>query len=303
MNRRYNHINGTTTTTTTTTVAGNAITSAAQSLTRDEQKYQLQIQECHVKCTVLAEHLKDSLNCTTVAALLLEDDDDDSNNGDNQQFLEDLRKEVKLITKKHVRQVRDVNIFVQAVQTVAENCIQTQANANEESLDDDDAKLFVNYEELIHQKIVEIQAKEETQGLVIDVEDEHMYRDILKCLGEKRKRNDDDEELEMLSDDEQNVEDLEKKLKCPITTSLLEDAVRNKVCGHVYSRQGVMGMFRSRNYKCPMPGCSNRRMSQDQLENDLQIQEKVKRFKRRKEHHLQSQMDDDDDDDEYDVIE
>ena len=309
-----------------TTVARQAITSAADNLIRDERKYKFNIQESHVKNIVLAEHLKHgtipsnsttgssndnitsntitatvhpSKNVTaTIAALLLED-----SSGENAEFVADLSEEVKSIARQHVQQMRDVDVFVEAVRSVANefelNHRERQGNEN------DDFELdVVDYEALINQKISVIASRKQSE--YIDVEEEQLYRDVLKCLGEKKKRNrengdeDEEEELEMLSDDEQNLDDVEKKLKCPITTALMEDAVKNKVCGHVYSRVGVQGMFRSRNFKCPMPGCSNRRITQDQLEDDLQIQEKVKKFKRRRQRYLQSQADDEDD---YEVVE
>lgn len=257
---------------------GDAAIHAAQSLLRDERKFMLDIQACHIKATMLAEHLKQSSNntCATVAALLAEDE----SGGENLDFINTLRDDVKNVTRRHVQQSRDVEVFMAAVQNVAQELIASR----NDNTDDDDS--ISNYEQMINEKIVQIQAQKEAQGEWVDVEHESLYRNILKCLGEKgknQKGNGDDDELEMLSDDEaeQSEGDMIRKLKCPITGMFLEDPVRNKVCGHVYSRQGIEAMFSQRNYNCPLPGCSNRRMSQDQLEDDLHMAEKVRRFKRR----------------------
>jgi len=84
--------------------------------------------------------------------------------------------------------------------------------------------------------------------------------------------------------------------------------VRNKVCKHVYSRQGVteyLEQCRSNRAKpkCPVPGCSNSDVQLSQLEDDLTTKQAVRREKRRldairQERETQASTISDDEDDE-----
>ncbi|KAL7556574.1 hypothetical protein ACA910_016216 [Epithemia clementina (nom. ined.)] len=62
------------------------------------------------------------------------------------------------------------------------------------------------------------------------------------------------------------------KKRCPITAQVLENPVRNKVCGHVYSRKGIELLLqqmrqRKATVKCPCPvaGCNNQAVTKTQL--------------------------------------
>ncbi|CAO3630873.1 unnamed protein product [Cunninghamella echinulata] len=49
-----------------------------------------------------------------------------------------------------------------------------------------------------------------------------------------------------------------KSLKCPITTSWLEEPVTSKRCTHTFSKSAIMGMIeraRVSTVECPIPGC------------------------------------------------
>ena len=43
---------------------------------------------------------------------------------------------------------------------------------------------------------------------------------------------------EMEGDEELAMGQVQRSLTCPITQKLLEDPVKNRSCGHIYSRQG-----------------------------------------------------------------
>jgi SUMO ligase MMS21 Smc5/6 complex component len=45
-------------------------------------------------------------------------------------------------------------------------------------------------------------------------------------------------------------------LICPIMRKLLEDPTRSKVCGHVFSKDGILSMFKGNKHeiRCPVPG-------------------------------------------------
>lgn len=99
-------------------------------------------------------------------------------------------------------------------------------------------------------------------------------------------------------------------LKCPLTGTLLENPVKNSVCGHAYSKEAILDHLRRRGTKekvCPMVGCHNRAVTLQQLVPDLELTQLVRRQKRRtdanKEHRLSTQVlleDEDEDEDDSD---
>jgi len=215
-------------------------------------------------------------------AALVEDDV----NGQNAEFLNDLRNKMKVIAKENIRQKGDWEVLSSAVMAVAKEATHSTDGSNDDAAD-------LNYEKLIEEKIVQIQAAKETQGAEVFVESDPAYAQVLEAMGEKSKNRNNDDDIELVEEDEAGGGVSEQLLKCPITSLLMEDAVKNKVCGHIYSKQGVLSLFRSRNRSCPMPGCMNRNMNQDQLQDDIITRQKVKRFKKRKQQ--ESQMENDED--------
>ena len=143
-------------------------------------------------------------------------------------------------------------------------------------------------------QLAELQAEKEANGTYLRVEDEDIYREVLQKMGEKlQNANESDEELELVENDP--GAESEQALKCPFSGMLFENPVKNKVCGHVYSKSSIMTMFQSRKYSCPVAACTNRRISHDQLEDDIEMAEKVRRYKRRLETLAHDDYDDDDD--------
>ena len=109
-------------------------------------------------------------------------------------------------------------------------------------------------------------------------------REILTELGEQTTASNNDDDIQIMSGQQ------DASLKCPITTALLEEPMKNKVCGHVYSKPGILQMIgRVRQCKCPVPGCGNNRVTVDQLEPDVEMDTLVRRERRRLNHAKEQQ--------------
>ena len=133
-----------------------------------------------------------------------------------------------------------------------------------------------------------------------------MVREMMQTLGEQVAAgskttgdDDDDDDLEMVGGDAALDAN---KLKCPITTMLLDQPLRNTVCNHVYSKAGIDQLLKGagrRKVGCPVAGCTNDDLQRNQLVEDIQVGMLVKRYKAREERERRnkmSQMDDLDDD-------
>ena len=111
----------------------------------------------------------------------------------------------------------------------ARQAVRTQVQTHQETDEPPD------YEKIINDKMQEYSASQKANQL--DLKDEQYCRDIRAALGEKeaaRKNDESDEELEVLRNPNSS-----ESLKYPIMGKLLEDPLRSKVCGHVYSRVGI----------------------------------------------------------------
>jgi hypothetical protein len=135
---------------------------------------------------------------------------------------------------------------------------------------------------------------------------EKKYKEVANNLGVQP---DDDDELAVLPPSGGGGE----KLKCPLSMKLMNDPVKSTVCGHVYSNEAISAHIRFIENKnrgkrpqnkdpcqCPVPGCSNRDLTFDQLVKDdytskLVIREK-KRLQRAQQSQSQSAIEVDDDD-------
>jgi SUMO ligase MMS21 Smc5/6 complex component len=108
---------------------------------------------------------------------------------------------------------------------------------------------------------------------------------IKENLGEPTANDDDDIQVEMPNQDSSN------QYKCPVTQRLIENPVRNKVCGHVYDLAGFRFWMRGhQTRKCPISGCTNATACESQLEEDVEFQMKLRRFVKRGEQERQNRM-------------
>ena len=150
-------------------------------------------------------------------------------------------------------------------------------------------------------------------GQAVAVSENVNYQEICKRLGEAektkkargRRRSSDDDDLEVLPPTQESAQNA---LVCPITLTLLEKPVRNKLCKHLYSRDAILTQinFHSRRKgtrcKCPVSGCANENVTKDQLEDDRETEILVRRQKHlaQSQQSRMSQMAIDADDDEDD---
>lgn len=65
----------------------------------------------------------------------------------------------------------------------------------------------------------------------------------------------------------------------PYTKRTMKEPMKNKFCGHQYERDSVIEMImKARDEKCPIPGCSNRRiLVEEDLERDLALKKEIKK--------------------------
>jgi glycine cleavage system H lipoate-binding protein len=182
-----------------------------------------------------------------------------------QSFLAEQRDRLKKLAEKNVTSERKIGTFVSSIKT-----LQQQIQANPEAADAKD------YQEWIH----ELMSQENTKRGAVQLQNEKYYRDVMQELGEPvgGSQNEDDDIAVM------NSTQTGTSLNCPITGTLMEDPVKNKVCGHSYSRVGITQHIRQagrRGCQCPIAGCNNNNLSQQQIEKDSMTEMLVRRAKRR----------------------
>lgn len=141
-----------------------------------------------------------------------------------------------------------------------------------------------NYEEAI--KAAMDSELEKIQSLSLPLHQQQTYREICNKLGEPAQdttrasasangdSGDGDEDLQVLP----TVGDSVSQLKCPIMGTLMEDPVRNTFCGHVYSKQAILQHLK-RDKRCPVFGCNNVQVTRQQLEDDRETVQSVRREK------------------------
>lgn len=215
-------------------------------------------------------------------------------------FFREQKDAVKKVAEENVAREHYVNSFVSAVRTVQQQVTSNsrRSNSNDEENQNGDDDGMVDYQKAIDKAM--LQQLQGSDGMTIEVYHESSYRDVAEALGEpvtvkkKRKKKtanskDDDD------DDEDDIQVVQTEtqggltLKCPITGAYMDDAVRNKVCSHVYSLAGITAHINNARTKndrrvnhcqCPMAGCVNQSVSQAQLEPDVETVINVRREKR-----------------------
>jgi len=83
--------------------------------------------------------------------------------------------------------------------------------------------------------------------------------------------------------------------KCPLTAQVMEEPVKNSVCGHSYDKKAVIQYIHQKQrdghrikrnrveVSCPVAGCSAR-LREDELERDVEIERHLKKLLRKKIH-------------------
>ncbi|CAJ1922176.1 unnamed protein product [Cylindrotheca closterium] len=164
--------------------------------------------------------------------------------------VDDYRQALRQLAETNVKHEREVNAFVATL------------------------KKTVNQPEITeYSTFIQENKEQELQKInqsSVEIKQERMYLDMCTELGDVSAQNQDDE-LEVVGGN------ATVSLKCPITGTLLQDPMRNKVCHHVYSKHVILNYIRNRNNKCPNVGCVNTNLSIGQLEDDHQTARLVKR--------------------------
>jgi Zinc-finger of the MIZ type in Nse subunit len=262
------------------------VTNVLNSIASKESSYKAPIKANHVLAKSAAKRIRhyEEILAKTIGVVHTEEE--------WKSYLKERKEELKSIAASNVTSQRKIDTFCKAVRNVQTQTQQTaQSQSAENSKENEEME---SYEILIHEAIKAIETQD--APLQLDMEQEPFYREIAQLLGEplaaaKKKTGDDDDDIEI--SEPLGATDGVSSLKCPITGAFMEDAVRNKVCSHVYSKAGILAHIqsqgRSHQCKCPMAGCGNRSVSEAQLEEDIETKMNVRRAMRQESQRLEQQ--------------
>lgn len=281
---------------------------AADRIISKEREYVGQIERMQAAALQLAEKI--SFNGDVQKALLDNSDvkvgNKDQNeerkkaNEDIEHFLKEQREKVKALSVGNVKRLQDVELFVKALGSIRDDIRTKQDIEGNESASLEETDAINNppdYQLIIKEKMEDLRENAKNNDISEDFIYEHRYcRNVRERLGEKEKKrkprrsrggyDDEEDELEII---DSNTNDNQNSLKCPMTGTLFENPLRNKVCGHVYSKAGFEMMLQTRNRKCPVVGCLNQNVTRAQLEEDYEMEMRVKRYKNRIQREKQAQ--------------
>mmetsp|Transcript_21434 Transcript_21434/g.66113 ORF Transcript_21434/g.66113 Transcript_21434/m.66113 type:complete len:247 (+) Transcript_21434:50-790(+) len=117
------------------------------------------------------------------------------------------------------------------------------ATADVKAVFDDDSAAIPDFEALISGKMATFRNNTST--------DDALLKRLKKATKVLATTDDDDDDVEI--DEARDV--TEAELKCPITTTLFEEPVKSKKCGHVYSRAAAQAYFKTPK-NCARVGCN-----------------------------------------------
>ena len=277
--------------------------------TQAETKYKAEIKQHHSLCKTAAKRLTPSDAAGLEHVLMLQTGANDNNNNNNNNNSKDNKKDAAILSEQQVRAFlteqrdrlralasdnvqddRTVDCFVKALQALP----QQDSNSNNNNDDNNNTnKTNLDYYETKIRQLMQ-QAAAANNNHALDMEQETWYREICQELGvplaaaAKRRSNngndddddDDDDDIEVMVNTSQQHT---SEFKCPFTAQLLQEPVKSKLCGHVYSKQAVTQYIRTGNRKCPAVGCNNHQLNLSQLEADPEKETLVRRFRRRQE--------------------
>lgn len=289
--------------------ASDAAVHAADRYLAKEGEYRSGVKKIQAAALMLADRL--ALKGEIESALLQhkkDSDDFDAHRLDAESFLDEQRNKLKALCEGNAIKFRDIDRTVKAVGDIRDGVQQTdfeeQQRSREAAQDESGQEENIDhtegnppdYESSIAEKIKQLREQEED----IDVQDEDFAVEIRNRLGEKESKkrkgrgggvDDDEEDLEIVRNN--GAPDQEATFKCPITGTLFESPVKNSVCGHVYSKAGLSHLLKAKNHQCPVPGCTNNKLSKDQVDDDPETVMKVRRYQLRlQQEKARSQYDD-----------
>eukprot|EP00978_Attheya_sp_CCMP212_P004216 scaffold9195_cov30-Attheya_sp.AAC.1 len=275
MSRRYSRAGGT----------SDAALLAADRVLSKEQEYRNSVKKIQTLAYFLAERIHP------------ENGDLTQTFADDPDFLQEQRENLKNFAEGNAQRLREVNHFIKAVGEVRDE-VQAKQQTQEENAGDSSSSP-TDYANSIRNKIEKNRVQAESNQVELRLEDYPV--EMRSRLGEKepKKRkqkgrrsidDDDDDDLEVINTQSGGIDSVQS-LKCPFTSTFYEEPVRNKVCGHTYSKAGLMQLIRSRGQQpCPVTGCSNNSVTMIQCEEDMEMVMKVRRYKRREEIEKQQRM-------------
>lgn len=261
---------------------------------KDDYKSSLITNQDLLKSTAHRMAINGSLESNLLSMIKSDEGDNIFPEDDIKSFMEEQRQRIKNLAEQNALRERKIDNFIGAINQLKVK-VATDGAAE---LGGGEAK----YESVIADLM-----QQEEDNHPMDAKTSEMYIDICDKLGEKVKRPGtaagDDDDIEIV----RNNTATEQNYKCPMTSKLMEDPVKNKVCGHVYSREGIDVWMKSRrnDHPCPVTGCTNQSVTPGQLEDDAFTARLVKRYKRQQDKETEQRamsqahnLEDSDDDDE-----
>lgn len=223
--------------------------------------------------TILSERFMPGDKSLEQTLLGLLEDGDEEGKTEVEEFLQTQRTQLQEVAKQNVQTTQSAEAFTESLRVLK---TEVMSNGDEEN---DTASEPVDYEAMLTEKMAEQLTKVQTEK---PIESYETYQQICGNLGihveKPRGANDDDDEVEM----DLTQGPRTQAVKCPITQVYMADAVINKQCGHVYSANGIKNLIANsqssrRKCKCPVAGCTNNNVSQDQLKEDNTTRMRVKK--------------------------
>lgn len=243
----------------------NGVAGLLHNMASKESQYKEGCKTNHDYVKATATRMSDSLEATML--LLTEGDTPVLSQEEMRAYLVKQKQTLKDITKENIEDSRMIDGFLHSVR-----CLRNDLLQNNSGGDHDYASKLREYMEGY---------KANTDNFVA-LEQEQFYREVLTELGEELTApGNDDDDIQMVGGASKQT------LKCPLTTVLLEDPIRNNFCGHFYSRVAVTEYLRSRQRRCPVAGCHNTQFSESQLVEDQRTALLVRREKKRLERESQ----------------
>jgi hypothetical protein len=244
---------------------GLAAAAMLDSIARKENSYKEGIQQNHLLCKTAANRLyKETGDLEETLMMMVKDSSSIIGEDEVQAFLEEQRGRLQKLAESNVLRERTVDTFVSSVKRLQQEVGSAQSRQSQNESSDENV---VDYEARLNELMDQEDVRREPTRL--PVAQETYCRELgtelgMKDVFEKAKRaNDDDDDIEVMMGSRTAVQ-----LKCPVTSQFLEEPVKNKLCGHVFSKRGIMHMLKSGPCRCPVAGCTNSRVTQEQLEDD-----------------------------------
>jgi hypothetical protein len=262
---------------------GLAASAMLDAIARKESSYKEGIKQNHVLCKTAASRLrKETGELEEILMLMTKDSSGSSSSIISEEevkaFLEEQRGRLKKLAQQNVLRERTVDTFVSSVRQLQQQVGQ-EANTAQEQTEENANQDGTDYEACLK----DLMDKEEKrlEPTRLQVGQEAYCREVMLELGEKdsfaKKKSDDDDEIEFIH----NNTGSSVSLKCPVMGAFLVEPVKNKLCGHVFSKAGIEFHLKHGPARCPVAGCTNGKVTLEQFEADIESATLVRREMRR----------------------